>query len=94
LRHLRVAGIREVEDLARQAQIDIMKRGLHLDSDKPEWSVFEFLEEGERIELLTRSIVREKFTTALKGRVRLQPLKEFKKVFFEYAYPTPPIGWR
>lgn len=90
------SGIKEVEDLARQTQIEILRRGLHNPTKglQSGWTVFDFLEEGERVELMTRMIVRERFTGALKNRVRSEPLKNLKEVLFEYAYPAPPVGWR
>ena len=59
-----------------------------------ELTVFDLLGEGEKIELLTRMLVRERFTGALNAKIRNLPLKRLKDVFFEYAYPTPPVGWR
>ncbi|KAK5658140.1 hypothetical protein OQA88_2113 [Cercophora sp. LCS_1] len=92
---IRDSGIKEIEDLAREAQVDILKRDLHnQESEGLEVTVFDLLGEGERIEILTRMMVRERFTAALKAKIRTGPLKRFKEVFFEYAYPTPPIGWR
>lgn len=50
--------------------------------------------EGDIIELLTRAIVRERFTDALRGKLEGSKLGELKEVLFETAYPTPPPNWR
>ena len=57
-----------------------------------------FFDEGERIELLTRMIVREGFLDALvlendEIGLELPLLEELKEVFFEITYPTPPKVW-
>ena len=55
---------------------------------------FDFLNDGERIELLTRTMVQETFEEALEGRILdAEILWELKNIFFHYAYPTPPLGW-
>jgi len=56
--------------------------------------VFDLLDESDRIELLTRIMVRERFVAALEGRIICdETLLKLKDVFFRYAYPTPPPGW-
>lgn len=45
-------------------------------------------DEGEKIELLTRMMVRERFLKETSG------LQGIYTVLFETAYPTPPLSWR
>lgn len=84
-------GIKEIEDLARQSQLEILRNDLHNPEQRINTSIF--LEEGERIELLTRVLVREGFLTALTGRVKAPFLEKLKEVFFSLVYPTPPRDW-
>jgi hypothetical protein len=48
------------------------------------------LEEDEKIELLTRMMVRSRFMEVLNGKLEKGLLEQLKNVFFEVAYPTPP----
>ncbi|KAK0714725.1 hypothetical protein B0H67DRAFT_489717 [Lasiosphaeris hirsuta] len=84
-------GIQEIENLARQAQHDILRGRLY---ERADMKVRELFEEGQIIELMTRVLVRPKFMAALEGKLEKPLLKDFKKVFFELAYPTPPVGWK
>ena len=89
-----LTGIRKVEELAREAQREILRGGLHRIRSaglKPRLS--DFLDEGEIIELLTRIIVKERFIGALEETIRMAPLRRLKDALFEYAYPTPPQEW-
>ncbi|KAK4238550.1 hypothetical protein C8A03DRAFT_14987 [Achaetomium macrosporum] len=79
-------GIPEVQDLARQAQLEILRAGLH---NKLGMSMRLF-DEGDRIELLTRMMVRESFMDALRGRLEPSFLLDLKTALFDVAYPTPP----
>lgn len=82
--YIRDCGIIEIEELARKQQLEILKNDLHNQAFKTP-----FFDDGERIELLTRIMVRAKFMDALKGKLELPLLKTLKNVFFEIAYPTP-----
>jgi len=75
--------------------VDILKRDLHnQETMGTELTVLDLLEAGERIELLTRFRVRERFAAALAARIRPEPLKRLKEALFEFAYPTPPVWLR
>ncbi|KXX73349.1 hypothetical protein MMYC01_209589 [Madurella mycetomatis] len=87
--YIRNCGIDCVRQLACQTQLDILRTGQHK-SPSPLSSI---LDEGERVELITRVVVRERFTDLLKGRLKEPKLSEFKKVLFEITYPTPPLNW-
>jgi predicted methyltransferase MtxX (methanogen marker protein 4) len=50
----------------------------------------ELFDEGDRVELLTRMLVRGRFMNAVKGRLEASVLAELERVLFEVAYPTPP----
>ncbi|KAK3312516.1 hypothetical protein B0H66DRAFT_485832 [Apodospora peruviana] len=83
-------GIKEVEQLCRQAQVGILQQNLHGQAGFNSY----FFKEGEVVELLTRVVVRDRFLGALKGKLERSLLKDLKKVLFENAYPTPPKDWR
>jgi hypothetical protein len=56
--------------------------------------LFDFLDDGEKIELLTRTMVQERFVEVLEGRILdAEILRRLKDIVFQYAYPTPPLGW-
>jgi hypothetical protein len=78
-----------VEDLARQAQRRILRENIHND-DRLASSVMAFLEDDNRIELLTRALVRVDFVSALEGKVERPLLHQLENVMFDLAYPTPP----
>jgi hypothetical protein len=80
-----LAGIDEIEQLARNQQLEVLKEGVQ----NREASGYSILEEGEKIELLTRIRVRSKFVKALSGKLKLSLLKALKEVFFEIVFPTP-----
>ncbi|AEO66556.1 uncharacterized protein THITE_2144086 [Thermothielavioides terrestris NRRL 8126] len=84
------SGIPEVEELACQAQREIVRMG-GFNSPGPRIGTFGH---GEKIELLTRAMVRERFMDALKGRLEEPVLRELRSVLFGIAYPTPPPGWQ
>jgi hypothetical protein len=79
------AGINEIEQLARNQQLEVLKEGVQ----NREASRYSILEEGEKIELLTRIRIRSKFVKALNGKLELSLLKALKEVFFEIVFPTP-----
>ncbi|KAK4109656.1 hypothetical protein N656DRAFT_782896 [Canariomyces notabilis] len=87
--YIRDCGIDEVQQLARQAQREILRAGRYMNMALP----FKLFNEGERIELLTRVTVRERFADSLGSRLKAQDLKELKRSLFESAYPTPPLDW-
>jgi hypothetical protein len=74
----------EIEQLARKQQLEILRSDLHNQAFRNP-----FFEDGEKIELLTRIMVRSRFMEALKGKLERSLLKVLKKVFFEIVYPTP-----
>lgn len=79
------AGIDEIEQLARNQQLEVLKGGVQ----NGEASGDSILEEGEKIELLTRIRVRSRFVKTLKGKLEPSLLKALKEVFFELLFPTP-----
>jgi hypothetical protein len=82
-------GIPEVEDLAQEAQIEIQRKGRYnLARD------IGMYHEGERVELLSRMMVRERFMDAVRGRWEPSVVRDVVEVLFETAYPTPPPSWR
>ncbi|KAK0744011.1 hypothetical protein B0T18DRAFT_416366 [Schizothecium vesticola] len=86
---IRECGIPEIELLAQKAQLRIIRGGFsgeRLNVAKG-WSGV--LDEGEMIELGTRSLVRTGFKAALAGKVGASLLDRLEEVFFEMAYPTP-----
>jgi hypothetical protein len=48
------------------------------------------LDEDEKIELLTRMMVRSRFMEVLNGKLEKGLLEQLKNVFFEVVYLTPP----
>ncbi|KAK3940284.1 hypothetical protein QBC46DRAFT_385771 [Diplogelasinospora grovesii] len=84
--YIRDCGIDEVEQLARKVQVDIVKNRRHQES---RGGLLAMLSEDERIEVLTRVQIRQKFAEILGdklGRVTVEALKE---AVFGFAYPTP-----
>jgi len=78
------AGIDEIEQLARNQQLEVLKEGV-----QNQGLGYSILEEGEIIELLTRVRVRSKFVKILRGKLELSLLKALKEVFFEIIFPAP-----
>lgn len=70
--------------MACKAQLEIQKSRRY----SPHGRDIGTYDEGERIELLTRIMVRER---CLNVTAELQSMYT---VFFETAYPTPPTSWR
>lgn len=83
--YIRDCGIDEIEQLARNQQLEILKEGVQ-NREAPGYPI---LEEGEKIELLTRIKVRSKFVKAFSGKVELSLLKALKEAFFGIVFPTP-----
>ncbi|GAB1319254.1 hypothetical protein MFIFM68171_09464 [Madurella fahalii] len=88
--YIRDCGIDEIRQLACQTQLEILRTGQH----KSPRLLASILDEGQRVELITRVVVRERFMDALKGRLKEPKLSELKKVIFETTYPTPPLNWQ
>ncbi|KAK4152137.1 hypothetical protein C8A00DRAFT_44735 [Chaetomidium leptoderma] len=84
------SGIPEVQELAHQAQLEILKTGRY---DR-QAECLQMFDEGEKIELLTRLMVRERFVDAVKGKLEMTLLLDLKKTLFETTYPTPPPSWQ
>lgn len=84
-------GIPEVEELAREAHIKVLRAV----RDSRWGRAIGMFSQGERVELLTRLMVRERIMDALKGRLDTSVLRGLSTaVLFETAYPTPPPSWR
>ena len=43
--------------------------------------------------MITRVMVKARFSDILGGKVEGDLLFGLKKVFFDVTYPTPPLGW-
>lgn len=82
-------GIPEIELLALRAQLQIIRGGFNEECLNVENAWLRVLEEGEFIELGTRSLVRAGFKAVLAGKVEASLLDRLENVFFEMAYPTP-----
>ncbi|KAK3379138.1 hypothetical protein B0T24DRAFT_716765 [Lasiosphaeria ovina] len=89
------SSIPDIEKLARQAQVEVLRSGRHLLVDDIDIKAGErpLIEEGERIELLTRILVKSRFRHALKGKLEEDLLEKLHSVFFDILYPTPPRDW-
>ena len=74
-----LAGIDEIEQLTRNQKLETLKEGIQT----REASGYSILEEGEKIELLTRIRIRWKFVKALSGKLERSLLSALKEVFFE-----------
>jgi len=75
-------------------QLEILRNNLHnMEREGQGVRVISVLDDGEKIELMTRYLVRGRFIAALKGKLKMPLLKELKEVFFGLVYPTPPAGW-
>jgi hypothetical protein len=78
-------GIDEIEQLAQKQQLGILRSGRY---NRELGNLI--LEDGQKIELLTRVMVRSMFTEVLSGKLERHLLERWKHVFFEIVYPTPP----
>lgn len=73
----------------RNQHLEVPRRGLY--SQKLENF---FFEDNEKIELLTKIMVRSKFIEALSGKLEQSLLKDLKSVFFEILYPAPRLDMK
>jgi len=78
-------GVYEIEQLAQNKRLKILQGGR---SYQELGNLI--LEEDEKIELLTRIMVRSRFMEVLNGKLEKGLLEQLKNVFFEVVYPTPP----
>lgn len=78
-------GIPEIERLALSSSVKLRK----LDLSRAFPHVF--LKDEEKIEILTRVLVKKKFKEVLAGKVETGLLDQLHSVFFDLTYPTPPI---
>ncbi|KAH6876614.1 hypothetical protein B0T10DRAFT_610319 [Thelonectria olida] len=85
--HIRDCGISEIEKIAALVQQAVIRHGV--------WQIpFPFpladglFSEGDKIELVTRVMVHDRFIDALKDRLDPQLLEQLHHVFFQVAYPT------
>ncbi|KAK3369263.1 hypothetical protein B0T24DRAFT_580166 [Lasiosphaeria ovina] len=86
---IRNCGIPEIEDMARKAQLKVLHYALY---KQPQQNpLFDIFDEGEKIEIMTRMIVRIHSMLAEKLSKTLFP--ELNRVLFDITYPTPPPGW-
>ena len=76
--------------MAHQAQLEALRAGYHIRERQNPRS--QFLHEGERIEIITRAIVKERFSGTIAGKVPKEQFKELERVLFSITYPTPPPG--
>ncbi|KAK1752334.1 hypothetical protein QBC47DRAFT_363898 [Echria macrotheca] len=94
LGYIRECGIPEVENMAKTTQLEILQKGIYRQNQRGGLSILGmFVEEGEIIELLTRTAVRAKFGRLLRDKVK-EPLRgKLQVALFDFAYPTPPQEW-
>ena len=79
------AGVDLIEQLAQKQQLGILR------SDRYNQELGNLiLEDDEKIELLTRVMVRSRFMEVLNGKLERSLLELLRNVFFEIVYPTPP----
>lgn len=83
--YIRSCGIYEIEQLARNQELEVLKEGVQ-SQESPGHSI---LEESEKVEFVTRMRVRSKFVKALSGNIDLSLMNDLKRVFFEILFPTP-----
>lgn len=76
-------GILEIEQLARNQEVEVLKDYAQSREEFP------ILEASEIIELLARIRLRSRFMKTLDGKLEKPLLKALKKVFFEVLFPTP-----
>jgi hypothetical protein len=79
------AGVDLIEQIAQKQQLGILR------SDRYNQELGNLiLEDDEKIELLTRVMVRSRFMEVLIGKLERSLLERLRNVFFEIVYPTPP----
>ncbi|KAK3935077.1 hypothetical protein QBC46DRAFT_453753 [Diplogelasinospora grovesii] len=83
---IRNCGIAEIEELAERQEELVFRQEMY---NRPEFDDPRF-DEVDKLELLTRFLVRSKFKKALAGKLDARLLHEFKRIFFEFTFPTPP----
>jgi len=86
-------GIPEVEALAREVQLQILRMGLHNNAEAARSAAFRILDDEEKVELLARAFVKTQFVEAMKERVGEPEAVALGAVLFDFAYPTPPPEW-
>ncbi|EXA34251.1 hypothetical protein FOVG_14684 [Fusarium oxysporum f. sp. pisi HDV247] len=79
-------GIHEIEKLAASMESLILSANTH---KRPEFDDPRFSEDN-KVELLTRVMVRRKFKKAMSARLDEGLAESLKAVLFTYTYPTPP----
>ncbi|KAI1176613.1 hypothetical protein F4777DRAFT_265816 [Nemania sp. FL0916] len=84
---LKDCGIQEIETLALFHGQMILNQGINRVRGLPH----SFLDDEEKIELLTRIRVKPMFRDALADSVEASLLQELEDVMFETTYPTPPM---
>ncbi|KAI0394655.1 hypothetical protein F5Y17DRAFT_243759 [Xylariaceae sp. FL0594] len=81
-------GIAEVEELAWRAARSLREQDLSKAFAHP---YFASHQQAQKMELLTRLIVRGKFKEVLAGRVNADLIDKLHTVFFDMVFPTPRI---
>lgn len=84
---LKECGIAAIEELALTQEKLILDQGLH---NRREFHN-PFFKDEEKVEVLTRVMVRPQCKRILRGRMEAGLMEKFEKVLFEVTYPTPPI---
>ncbi|KAI0165415.1 hypothetical protein GGR52DRAFT_558618 [Hypoxylon sp. FL1284] len=87
---LKECGIAEIEGLAVAQEKVVRDQGLH------RMNAFhnDFFEDDEKIEVVTRVMVKPHCQRVLGGRMKADLGRRFEKVLFEVTYPTPPVKRR
>ncbi|CEI68096.1 unnamed protein product [Fusarium venenatum] len=83
---LKLPGIHEIEKLAASIESSILSANTH---KRPEFDDPRFTED-EKVELLTRVMLKRKFKKAMSARLDEGLAEALRTVLFKYTYPTPP----
>ncbi|XEV04995.1 hypothetical protein FSHL1_010282 [Fusarium sambucinum] len=83
---LKLPGIHGIEKLAASIETSILNTNTH---KRPEFHDPRFSED-EKVELLTRVMLKRKFKKAMSDRLDEGLAEALRTVLFKYTYPTPP----
>ncbi|KAJ2985272.1 hypothetical protein NUW58_g5626 [Xylaria curta] len=84
---LKECGIAEIERLALSQELKIRQQNLNKIKGLP----YPFIDDDQKIELLTRVMAKPMFREALEGTVEATMLDKLEDVIFKTSYPSPPI---
>ncbi|KAJ8127860.1 hypothetical protein O1611_g5776 [Lasiodiplodia mahajangana] len=84
---LKECGVPEIEQLALNQEQRIRQYGISRVKGLP----YPFMSDEQKMELLTRVMVKPKFREVLAGSVRAGLLRKLEDVIFKTSYPTPPM---